>query len=463
MTKILTILLCLFSPCFGAMGEQPAPIDPVARIRYTDAFDQQEIYTQFSDLMQRLWCSDNVSLEVDLLPEFTRRQTLADFHAACLKKLQRERSYTILEPAIDSASMIVMMGVALVALMSVSGSDSFGGSFGLFAFFFNCVPYFKEMMRSSRNWYHPPAHPVDRLEIQFAKSKCFIPNALWDKITTRFMNTRQNPFSQENAINFLSFSTGMTLYAPKKALRLQGTLRSKKERIDSQIREFFNDYESFKDPLQLPKIIISVQNFLETLLGNPKESRYILLTGPGGIGKTHFANLVARLINEAVPNAVTLEKIVVTTPEDLEGTTERPGAFVRILRNQCLYKKHGSIVLFDEANWLNEKTFEATAKRVFNKPGEGLSSSYFGEGLDGTGVKLPMPPCLVFVALNHAIEEEALLSRFSAIDFPMPRMEAIDRRAYDLGLPEGTTITAKTFREVEDMVPPVLYLRNSEN
>jgi hypothetical protein len=105
---------------------------------------------------------------------------------------------------------------------------------------------------------------------------------------------------------------------------------------------------------------------------------------------------------------------------------------LRVLRNQCQAKKKGSMVFMDEANWLNEPPFEATSKRVFNGAQSKLTTCYFGTGIDGTGVKLDVPPMLVIVASNNEIKEPALKSRFDCIDFPMPTEAALQNYAGQL-------------------------------
>ncbi len=195
-------------------------------------------------------------------------------------------------------------------------------------------------------------------------------------------------------------------------------MKQARKLLSTKIDQFFENYEEL-DPKQKNDLKKNAQRFLGQLLGEHKSPRYLYLVGPGGIGKTHFARQMVQWFEEICPNALNLQELAISAAEELEGNASRPGAFLRVLRNQYQAGKRGSMVFMDEANWLNEPSFEATSKRVFNGAQSKLSTSYFGTGVDGTGVQLNVPPMLVIVASNNEIKEPALKSRFDCINFPI--------------------------------------------
>lgn len=256
-------------------------------------------------------------------------------------------------------------------------------------------------------------------------------------------------------------------------------MKEARHQLSQKIDQFFTQYEEI-DEEQKHLLKVNAQRFLGQLLNERKSSRYLYLVGPGGIGKTHFARELVKWIEEICPNALHLQELAITAPEELEGNANRPGAFLRVLRNQCQAKKKGSIVFIDEANWLNEPSFEAPSKRVFNGAQSKLSTSYFGAGQDGTGIELDLPPMLVIVASNNEIKEDALRSRFDCITFPKPKKETLQNYAHHLAinnelsdeienLKEGDQLAEKysealmgaiknatNFREIESIVPTIL-------
>jgi GTPase SAR1 family protein len=152
---------------------------------------------------------------------------------------------------------------------------------------------------------------------------------------------------------------------------------------------------------------------LGQLLGKHQSPRYLYLVGPGGIGKTYFARQLVQWFEEICPDALHLQELAITAPEELEGT----------------------------------------------------------------GVKRDVPLMLVIVASNNEIKEPALKSRFDCIDFPMPTEAALQNYAGQLAFAHeladeienfknGNQIAenyrgklleaikeATNFREIESIVP----------
>lgn len=501
------ILFIALSTSLMAMNE-PAPKDPVARVDYRAAFDQQEIHQKHADLMRKMGCAENVfgkdkvaSLASkrllhsnDYIAINTENMELIDtirsgnydkfdrqvFEEACFAKLKWERTKIILEPAREGMTEIALLGVATGTLLGAAGSDSYGGSFGIFAALFNCIYPVRSIIRSGYNLYDTPPHPLDEFEKRFATNQCFIPKSIWSAVIDKFILARNNPFEQGKALDFIDFTLGLTVYAPKPSLSHFSVGAVDVNRLSRKITHFFEDYEPFKTNQQLHSLKMNVRQFVEQLMGGSESPRYIHLQGPGGIGKTHFAKKLNNWIEKMLPNSTGYELVVINSHEELEGTADRPGAFLRVLRNQCLANTTGSVVFIDEANWLGEESFNAASKRTFNGRQEKLSATYFGAGIDGTGVDLPVPLMLTLVASNKEITDEALKSRFDCVNFPMPKKDSLITYAHRLirkhplsgqieGLLNGQRVSekftggimkvlgdSKSFRDIESTIPALL-------
>jgi hypothetical protein len=228
---------------------------------------------------------------------------------------------------------------------------------------------------------------------------------------------------------------GFTIYKPKPALHFKNnmSMRDVKTELHKRIDQFFAQY---KDQADIKYIKINVSKFVDLLCAHQTSKvvtqapRYLYLYGSGGIGKTHFVQTLSEWIDELMPHSVRFEDLVINSPDDLEGSSQYPGAFLKILRNQLLQNRRGSIVIIDEATWLNSGSMISPAKRIFNGDRSKLTTSYFGSNMDGTGVSLALPPMLIFVAANEEITDPALKSRFDTVHYPMPMQEALVEYAY---------------------------------
>lgn len=506
---IFFYILIFFSVFIGtlvntqAMFRQPTPDDPVARISYRKAFDQKEIHRRFAPLMRNLACAANVfqdedqgvkkisssSFELSNPNDDPRSsyETIVDinensfedldewkeYENVCLTKLKKERRWAITEEGRNSLTTI-----AIIILLTASGAeflgiDSVGGSFIISAAFFNSVVLLRDIISSSYNLIFTPSHPLDELEKRFAKNQCFIPQELWTPLIDSFMTARQNSVGQEKSINFIEFTLGLTTYRPIVPIVLRDDGESAIEEIhgnlNNKIDAFFQEYSEIihKEYINLKTNIFK---FVLSLLDRGKLSRYIYLYGEGGIGKTYFIRQLCNWIKEYITDSVHFENIVITTPEELEGSANKPGVFLRLLRNQCLARKKGSVLLMDEANWLNKEVMISPAKRVFNGELAQLSTSYFGPGIDGAGVQLEIPPMLVILSANEPIQDEPLRSRFDLMKFPLPTQEALveygkkllaqeSLRYLSYNNPRNFSLTIediqdyKSFREIEAAIP----------
>lgn len=485
------------------MFRQPTPDDPVARISYRKAFDQKEIHRRFVPLMRNLTCAPNVFQEEDQgvkqvssssfelhHPNDDSRssyETIIDinessfedldewreYENACLTKLRKERRWAITEEGRNSLTTI-----ALIILLTASGTeflglDSVGGSFLVSAAFFNSVVLLRDIVFSSYNLIFTPSHPLDELEKRFARSQCFIPRELWTPLIDNFMTARQNPVDQEKSINFIEFTLGLTTYRPIVPIILRDDRETAIEAIhgnlSNKIDTFFQEYSEIIHEEYIT-LKANIFKFVLSLLDRSKLSRYIYLHGEGGIGKTFFIRQLCNWIKEYITDSVHFENFVITTPEELEGNANKPGVFLRLLRNQCLARKKGSVLLMDEANWLNKEVMISPAKRVFNGELAQLSTSYFGPGIDGAGVQLEIPPMLVILSANESIQDEALRSRFDLMKFPLPTQRALAKygekllshealRYFGYNNPPNSLLTIeniqdyKSFREIEAAIP----------
>ena len=465
-------------------GSAMQPEDPARGINYREAFDQTEIHKKFRDHLVAQGCTSNLyeqtkhqqneskqsspaaaaAIEmhaqapekeclIDIQPEKSSSDPKAQaaYEQACINNLRAAHRWILTAPARRNLTLLgLFIGAAGVTTYYL-GADSFGGSFSVFAVVFNSVHQLRSTMDSLYNLAFPPAHPLNPLEERFAKTQCYIPKALWPMIIEKFMLARQNQFEQRRAMEYIEFALGITTYKPKPELQLtQSKLAQVTSALHSNIDTFFRDYEyrsqkespaAAKEPVEVKAaapakeaieapslsdfcciLKINTDKFIQSLVDNKSPApRYIYLFGPGGIGKTHFVQKLCSWIEQFLPGSIQFEDLVITAANELEGNEGRPGAFLRVLRNQLLSNKRASVVFMDEATWLNNDGMISPAKRVFNGDQSKLSTTYFGAGVEGAGINLAMPPMLIFCAGNEDIKDKALDSRFDKPRYPLPK------------------------------------------
>lgn len=443
-SKLLIQSILFFTVPFFVCNIFSEAQDPLGRINYQTTFDQKEIHKKFAPLMHEWGCTQNV-----FGPDVTLNQASVDtqekvtisngsteefkkqYTQACLAKLRKDQRWAITEGAREAVSYLALETCALTALHYLVPKESLGGSFGTFVFVSNMAYTLKPLIQSGYNLAYPPSNALDALEKQFAQTQCFIPKVLWPVIIGKFTTARSNQFEQKNATDFLEFVLDLTTYKPKPVLSIdEQKLEQGMQEIFAKIDHFFDDYE--KQPVEnLWKLKNNVSKFIHTLISGDhlKAPRYIHLHGLGGIGKTYFVNQLAGWIEEFIPGSVRYENMIISGADELEGNAQRPGALLRVLRNQLRENKRGSIVFMDEASWLNSPGMVCMAKRVFNGDQTKLSTSYFGNGVEGAGIDLAIPPLFIFVASNEQITDPALKNRFDTIEFPAPKKETLIRYA----------------------------------
>lgn len=352
-----------------------------------------------------------------------------EYKKECLKTLQSARNLSITQDAREAGCTYCL----LAGVSSIFCTTSFGDAMGIgcMSTIYQSIFLLRPMMRSLFNRCYPPANPLDVLEESFAINQCFIPKKLWPIIREKFILARTNQFSQRTSTDFLEFALGLTLFKPKPAIQPSESIEDVTNHLFEKIDTFFTEYEEFSQE-NLWKLKQNISKFICSLLTPDiaETPRYIYLHGSGGIGKTHFVNKLTEWIEELIPQSINMENLVISTQEELEGSPTRPGAMLAILRNQLLKNKHGSIIFMDEATWLNQMT--SASKRVFNGDQSKISTSYFGSGIDGSGINLQIPPMLIFVASNEEIKDSALKTRFDSIDFPKPKKERLIEYAKEI-------------------------------
>jgi|SaaInlStandDraft_7_1057024.scaffolds.fasta_scaffold22182_2 hypothetical protein len=465
-----SIFIFLFVPlqlfCQPPNGSQ----DPLGGMIYRNAFQQKDLYLEFEDVLRDLeskgntpsvarvarkkpphqaivmagpahneFCLNGYCIDIDVPSSKSRLENRAiEYKKACLQRLYDERRRTILQPAKVNLSLIALvMGSMGISVEMLGMNDSMGGSFSIFAALINTAFLMKEVIDSGFNLANPPDHPLNTLEEEYAIWKHTIPHQTWPMVEEKFMTARQNPFAQREAIDFIQFALGFKSFIPKTPLS-NTQIQTMIHRVNARIDSFFDQYEKFD---QEPKGLIKLRvgQFL-LALEDPKQgpARGLHLYGPPGVGKTHFARSLKEWINEAsqdnfLESISGFENIVVSSPEELEGSPNSPSVFLRLLRSQITKKTRGTVVLMDEAEWLNDPTMKAPAKRVFNNGDlSTIQTDYFGNGEDGTGISLPMYPMLLIAASNQKIEDDALASRFDCVDFPNPTPHALLEHAQDV-------------------------------
>lgn len=439
---------------------------PYDNIRYHEAFDQDEIFKKYQKLMYTLGCAQNVfcnqsdekivlrskairhyNKEQNALFEKEITNEIEKYQHDCLKQLNRARCMVLAEPGIESGLYISFGGIAALATIYLLGKDSAGGSYSGYSAIFSAAYELSGLGRSLYNLIFLPNNSLESLENYFAKNKCFIPKILWPKIITAFIDARQTDALKEKSINFLKFALGFTIYKipVKTVFKSEDVVSDIKNELDKRIDAFFNEYMiNDKEKTSLMHIKINVAKFIDSLVDKTsRPSHYIYLHGLGGIGKTHFVQTLASWLEELIPNTIYYQDLVINTITELEGDENKPGAFLKILRNQTMENKTGSVIMIDEATWLNDISMVSAAKRIFNGDRARLSTAYFGIDIDGSAVTLDMPPMLIFVASNEELSDPALASRFDIVHYPSPTQETLANYAYKI-IQQSTILTKQS-------------------
>lgn len=424
--------------------------DDFRTIRYQNAFDLQDLWRgDFHGLMEQLGCDENVFEDLPIVdqeqPEDTDYQVIAleedvsadamrAYEDACMLKLNNVRRRTLAEPGMFALAEIGLMAGGGAAAYNMLGGSSMGGSFAIFSAIFTSLAKMPGIILSGYNLISWPDNPLASYEDRFAKNKCFIPRAMWPKILRAFISARTNEFERQGHTDFLNFALGITTYKPQPPLRVKEDLSlvAVKAELDKRIQHHFAAYTPEScNPHELCLINLNVKKFVDQLLrseGSPTP-RYLFFDGPGGIGKTHFGNCLSQWLLELLPDSVNYESLIINSAVELEGSADRPGALLKVLHNQLARNKRGSVVVIDEATWLNEQAMRAPAKRTFNLDQSKLCTAYFGNGPDGAGISLNVPPMLVVVASNDDISDANLASRFDIVHYPLPSKDALIQHA----------------------------------
>lgn len=482
---IFLALFCLIVPSISQamFGNESEDRDPLRRINYERAFNPKR-FKKFEKLMEHWGCAanalppqeeevarieashvdehalimtpvlkteDHVPLleeehQADVATDFVEQERL--FRKACLSQLIAARRNAILVPARDAVtgccSFSTGAGVANLALGSESMGGSMTASWGLVAVSF----YMRDVLKACCNWCFQPSSVLDALERRYALEQCFIPRALWPMIRDKFTMARTNQFAQRECIDFLEFALGLTSFKPKPILA-RADSEAIKYRIAAKIDNFFKDYVTSPDIVQLK---VNVCLFIDSILGKSSQRpKPQYLVGIPGIGKSRFVEDLNTWLNQELSELVqativmkpetkiirclNFEKIIVKSPEELEGDVHHPGVFLRVLRNQLKAHKLGVLLFMDEATWLTHKQdnqWTSCANRVFNGALASMATTYFGEGSQGIGFSLDLPPMLVFTASNSELEAPSLISRFKIVHFPLPKKEALVEYALEL-------------------------------
>lgn len=430
--------------------EDPAA-DPLRGMSYREAFNAKR-FKKFPALMRRLGCAENVGVE-NKEPQEERGGDIQEkketdplmpkegienlkkaykkeeerFKNASLSQLRQQRRLAIMMKSIDASVQIGMMGLGTVGVY-IGDHHSFATELVISSAAVISIYNLKTIIGGVRNLIWTPSNEeLDELEIKFATNQCFIPRELWPFIINKFSMARQNPFSQQEAMDVIRFALGLTTF--RRTIPISGERsRTCYDQISEKINTFFKKYQD-PDPFAIHSLKLGIFKFIEALEGKNEiaDIPYIYLHGEPGIGKTHFVGELITWMKEYFNDNIHFyANAIITSPEELEGGPNKPGFLLRVLQSQCLDKKSASFVFFDEASWLNEQPYLSPSKRVFNGEATKLSSTYFGNGTEGKGLDLTIPPMFLIFSANEPIKDEALNTRFEHIQFPKPTSKALE-------------------------------------
>lgn len=451
--KIIILIITFFSSESIFADTSKLATSPYNGIRYHDAFEQEAIYKKHEQLMCILGCDHNIFYdnnddkvvlkhkkyrEVNNQNNLSKKELeteIEEFQKDCLAQLNQARFMALSEPGFQSSMYIIFGALGALGTIYFLGKDSTGGSYSGYSAIVGAAYELDGLGRSVYNLIFSPNNSLESLENYFAKNKCFIPRILWPKIINAFIDARQTDVLKEKSINFLKFSLGFTIYKKpiKNLFKNRQAIADIKNELNQRIDNFFKEYDINDNLDSLIRIKINVSKFIDCLVDKTnRPSRYLYLHGLGGIGKTHFVQTLASWIEELLPGMVYYQDLVINSIVELEGDQQTPGAFLKVLRNQTMENKIGSIIMIDEATWLNDTKMVSAAKRIFNGDRTRLSTAYFGMDVDGSAVSLDMPPMLIFVASNDEMTDPALASRFDIIQYPMPSMSTLVNYGYKI-------------------------------
>ncbi len=466
--------LLVFLLIFGQLNLHAAgdSIDPYARMDCTRAFDHSSIDRKYSALMESLGCAANVFEERQLpssthnsisgsadvyinLPdppestpawEVVKSPLMQSYYDACIKKLNSAKRSAVYEPAKGGILTIFVLLSVFFTIELILGWGSNYGNLAVYGSLLALVPPVSTVAQSTLTHFYPQKQLISELEIEFAKKQCFIPRALWPIIEAKFAKLRQVPSEWNNAYNFIQFALKFVVYYPLPPVAIANTefidaasKRMLKQTLNQEIDRYFADYQEI-DPKQLRSIKHTITAFAMQLLGDKQRPNYLYISGPPGIGKSHFVNTVNRWFAKLLPKAVSADRLVVESPEDLIGTSNSQGVFLRALSKMYRRQRHG-IIAEAKANWINKREYGRAIDSVFAERLEYINTTYFGEGDDGRGVKLTAPPMLVMLTNTEKIEPAEIENLFTNINFPLPKPEALLKHAIRVFLENDSILT----------------------
>lgn len=477
---IIFFTLLIYQISIFSMGSKTTKDkkDPMTNLNYDKVFNFGKIYIKYISFLEQTDCLQNVLPEeaehlkslrqksqnieasqkdkesedivINIAEDIPDQENLAlikkqkaSLKKACLSQLYSHRRYAFLVPAKEGIVLILLFGVAAAVVIVIFGVDSYGSNLSVVTSITSSMWFLKNVIQAVLDLASNSAEELDNLEIKFAKKQYLIPRAIWPKINNNFMVARTNLFKQEESINFIDFCLGLTLYKQKIPTVIYDSpeYQAKTKLLWAAIDKFFSSYTETKENFYsiVEEIKILIGNFLENVI-TQKNSKKIkplyLYRNKGGIGKTYFIeNIVVKKIRSIFGNIIYFENTNITSAEELEGSEDKPGVLLRLLRNFCLSPLNNStgiILLLDEADWISSDQYSGAIKRVFdtkNNSSQYCLSTYLGKGTDGSGIQLKLPPLLICIISNTKIENHSLANHFIDIKFPLPSKEALKKYA----------------------------------
>ena len=204
--------------------------DLYAKMQYNLAFDQDALYKKNMRLIERLGCAKNV------FPDYKPTghtiapwdptnakdiQELKNFQDACLHILNNERKSVLIAPLMPSIKALGFLTVASGATAYSLKEDLKTLRMISPGLAVAAINSFAQVIQGSEALYNSiyfPENFIGDLENYFAVNKCFIPNVLWPKIISAFIQARQNLQERATEIDFLSFILAFNIYKPKPAM-----------------------------------------------------------------------------------------------------------------------------------------------------------------------------------------------------------------------------------------------------
>ncbi|MFC1841967.1 AAA family ATPase, partial [Candidatus Dependentiae bacterium] len=318
---------------------------------------------------------------------------------------------------IRKGALIMVVEGVFYALGYWKFGDKLEGGVGNYAvvamFLFNrALSYSKSILPDLYSIYIVPLkHPIDKYEIDFAKCKRFLPEALQNSSVEAFDLAYQKNYLMDSKLEFLK----LALQVPLRSKRLKPLTLE-----DSQASELLSGYEKKVAQKILVKFFNHYARFSKKASTADTPKTIFYLQGPPGVGKTFLTRKFAELMGAPLIELKVDKKI-----EKVIGNTDDPGSLLNAICRPGIPRN--AIILFDEVDsFVNNNKDSLQFFLPFLEPSE----KYFYSPYLKTNIDISHF-CFVLCG-NTPLENEAMCSRPTMIVIEDLSKDAKKKIAYKI-------------------------------